>query len=156
MRLKKAVQQTLDNYLWLTWCKPRGSVEQVHCPHSLLAAMTMPAQCQTQPWQQAVWGVMGACTYLMAKWVKDVNDIIVEIIASAVRLIWTHKVLPWEAVLTSLGILGLPSPAHPYAPTLTLYLVSTFTLAMITSCTTGWGVEARFVRVTEEVGQKGF
>lgn len=36
--------------------------------------MTMPALCQIQPWQQAEWGVMGACTYLMADMENEISE----------------------------------------------------------------------------------
>lgn len=69
--------------------------------------------------------------------VTEVSDWYLQYVAQtiepAVKWILIHKLLPWEAVLMSLGMLGLPSPAHPYAPTLTLYLVFTFSLLTSTS-----------------------
>lgn len=68
--------------------------------------------------------------------VTDKSNTAVGIIASAVKWIpTTHIFLPCDAVLMSLGILGLPSPAQPYAPTLTLYTVFTFRLPTSTSYT---------------------
>lgn len=64
LKLSLFVFWRLINRFRLTWCKPPGSEGQVHYPRSLLAAMTTPALCQTQPWQQAEWGEMAACTYL--------------------------------------------------------------------------------------------
>lgn len=121
----------------LTWCTPPGSGGQVRFPRSLLAAMTTPALCQIPPWQQAEWGATGACTCLMAQkemnWVEVINNMVI-IRASAVKWIpTTHIFLPCEAVLMSLGMLGRPSPAQPYAPTVTLYFVFTLRLPMSTS-----------------------
>lgn len=64
----------LIDQLNLTWCKPPGSEGQVRFPHSLLAAMTTPALCQKQPWQQAELGAMGACTYLKVQEETEVSE----------------------------------------------------------------------------------
>lgn len=44
-----------------------------------------------------------------------------------------HAVLPWDKVVTSLGMLGRPFPAQPYAPTLTRCGVPGFRSPITTS-----------------------